>query len=76
MAEEKEVLGPTYDAGKPEGPSNWRHKLQTREDMLKYLQTGERVIARQFTGWMNGAFCPRLFLPLRHLGGGRRGRGR
>ncbi len=42
MAEEKEVLGPTYDAGKPEGPSNWRHKLQTREDMLKYLQTGER----------------------------------
>ena len=42
MAEKKEVLGATYEAGKPEGPINWRHKLQTRADMLKYLQTGER----------------------------------
>jgi hypothetical protein len=42
MAEEKEVLGPTYEAGKPTGPYNWRHKLQTREEMLKYLETGER----------------------------------
>ena len=42
MPEERDVLGATYEEGKPEGPSNWRHKLQTREDMLKYLQTGER----------------------------------
>ena len=42
MAEEKKVLGPTYEPGKPEGPANWRHKLQSREDMLKYLRSGER----------------------------------
>ena len=42
MPEDKDVLGPTYEAGKPEGPQNWRHKLQSREDMLKYLKTGER----------------------------------
>ena len=42
MEEKREVLGETYEPGKPAAPYNWRKKLQSREDMLKYLQTGER----------------------------------
>ena len=42
MAEDEKVLGKTYEAGKPVGPYNWRAKLEGREQMLKYLQTGER----------------------------------
>ena len=42
MPESCETLGETFEAGKPTGPNNWRKKLQNREDMLKYLQTGER----------------------------------
>ena len=47
MAEKKEkieVLGPTYEPGKPEGEEmgRWRQKLESREERLKYLQTGER----------------------------------
>ena len=42
MAEKDDVLGPTYEPGKPEGPYNWRKKLKNREDMLKYLRTAER----------------------------------
>ena len=39
-----EVLGPTYEAGKPQGEQmgRWRQKLEGREDKLKYLQNGER----------------------------------
>jgi hypothetical protein len=39
-----EVLGPTYENGKPEGEDmgKWRQKLGTRQDKLKYLETGER----------------------------------
>ena len=39
-----EVLGATYDRGKPEGEElgRWRQKLRDREEKLKYLQTGER----------------------------------
>ena len=39
-----DVLGPTYEAGKPEGEEmgRWRQKLEARDDKLKYLQTGER----------------------------------
>ena len=40
--QQKEVLGPTYDPGKPEGPCEWRSKIATREDMIKYLKTAER----------------------------------
>jgi hypothetical protein len=36
------VLGPTYEAGKPEGSINWRGKLRSREEMLAYLRNGER----------------------------------
>jgi hypothetical protein len=42
MAEKKDVLGETYEPGKPDGAYNWRKKLTSREQMVKYLQTGER----------------------------------
>jgi len=39
-----EVLGATFEEGKPEGEElgRWRQKLDSREEKLKYLQTGER----------------------------------
>ncbi len=39
-----EVLGATFEKGKPEGEDagKWRQKLETREEKLKYLQSGER----------------------------------
>jgi len=42
--DEVEVLGATFEEGKPEGEEvgKWRQKLDTREEKLKYLQTGER----------------------------------
>ncbi len=41
---EVEVLGATFEKGKPEGEAmgRWRQKLESREEKLKYLQTGER----------------------------------
>ncbi len=41
---EIEVLGATFEEGKPEGEGmgRWRQKLESREGRLKYLQTGER----------------------------------
>ncbi len=41
---EVEVLGPTFEEGKPEGKDlgQWRQKLESRGEKLKYLQTGER----------------------------------
>jgi len=42
--EEVEVLGATFEEGKPEGEAlgKWRQKLMSRQEKLKYLQTGER----------------------------------
>ena len=42
--EEVEVLGATFEKGKPEGEElgKWRQKLVSRQDKLKYLQSGER----------------------------------
>ena len=39
-----EVLGPTFEPGRPQGEQmgKWRQKLQSREEKLKYLQNGER----------------------------------
>ena len=39
-----EVLGATFDEGKPEGEEmgHWRQKLSSREEKLKYLENGER----------------------------------
>jgi len=41
---EVEVLGATFEEGKPEGEEmgRWRQKLGSRQEKLKYLQTGER----------------------------------
>ncbi len=41
---EVEVLGATFEEGKPEGEAmgKWRQKLSSREEKLKYLQNGER----------------------------------
>jgi hypothetical protein len=41
---EVEVLGATFEEGKPEGENlgKWRQKLDSREERLKYLQNGER----------------------------------
>ena len=38
------MLGATFEEGSPEGeePGKWRQKLDSREEKLKYLQTGER----------------------------------
>ncbi len=32
----------TYEPGPPTGPQNWRNKLRDRDEMLRYLETGER----------------------------------
>ena len=42
--DEVEVLGATFEEGKPEGEDlgKWRQKLEDRQEKLKYLQTGER----------------------------------
>ncbi len=41
---EVDVLGATFEEGKPEGKEvgKWRQKLGTRQEKLKYLETGER----------------------------------
>lgn len=42
MAEKKgNVIGPTYEKGKPGKPDRWRDKMRTREEMEKYLKTAE-----------------------------------
>ena len=42
--DEVEVLGPTFEEGKPESTElgKWRQKLGSREEKLRYLKTGER----------------------------------
>jgi len=39
-----QVLGATFEDGKPVGEElgRWRQKMGSREEMLKYLQSGER----------------------------------
>ena len=39
---EVEILGETYEDGKPEKAARWRDKLNSREQMLRYLKNGER----------------------------------
>jgi len=43
-SKDKEVLGPTYEKGKPdaEGEGRWRQKLESRDEKLRYLRSGER----------------------------------
>ncbi len=42
--EKVEVLGATFEKGKPESEElgKWRYKLENRKDKLRYLETGER----------------------------------
>jgi hypothetical protein len=42
--DEVEVLGETFEEGRPEGEDlgKWRQKLTSREEKLRYLQNGER----------------------------------
>lgn len=40
--EEVEILGETYEEGKPEEAESWRGKMRDRKEMLAYLETGER----------------------------------
>ena len=42
--EKVEILGATFDEGKPEGEElgKWRHKLRNRQEKLQYLESGER----------------------------------
>jgi hypothetical protein len=39
-----DVLAETYEAGLPEGEDagHWRQKLASRDEKIKYLQSGER----------------------------------
>jgi hypothetical protein len=39
-----DILGETYETGKPQGEAagRWRQKLENREEKMKYLKTGER----------------------------------
>jgi len=36
------VLGPTYEAGKPDGSFDWKARLDTRERTVDYLRTALR----------------------------------
>lgn len=40
--EDVEILGPTYEPGKPEIEGDWRRSIGDRAQMLKYLKSGER----------------------------------
>ncbi len=40
--EKVKVVGPEYESGVPDQPHCWRAKIQCREEMLKYLRSGER----------------------------------
>ena len=42
--EKVEILGATFEKGKPAGEEagKWRQKLENRADKLKYLENGER----------------------------------
>lgn len=39
-----EILGATYEAGKPQGADmgKWSQKMSSRNDKIKYLQSGMR----------------------------------
>jgi hypothetical protein len=42
--DEVELLGETFEPGEPSDVKlgSWRQKLESREDKLRYLKTGER----------------------------------
>lgn len=48
-----EVLGDTSEEGMPTGEENgrWRQKLASRDEKLKYLETGERYFYSPAGEW-------------------------
>ncbi len=40
--ENVEILAETYEDGTPPKADRWRGKLKNREQMLKYIKTGQR----------------------------------
>jgi hypothetical protein len=43
VREDPKLIGEeTFEPGKPTEPYNWRRKLQRRDEILKYLETGLR----------------------------------
>ena len=40
--DDKGILGPTYESGKPAEAERWRGKLRNRDEMMKYIQSAER----------------------------------
>jgi hypothetical protein len=47
--DEVEILGATFEPGKPSGETmgKWNQKLSSREEYIKYLQTGQRYFYSQ-----------------------------
>ncbi len=46
-----DILGETYDDGKPEEPNLWRKKFPSKEEMLKYLHYSERYWSSEYQGY-------------------------
>ncbi len=44
MTDKPEVLQPHYEKGSPDGADSgrWRKKLESRDEKLRYLRSGER----------------------------------
>lgn len=45
------ILGDTSEPGKPDGPYDWKKKLSTLEDKLKFLKTGLRYWYSDYKEW-------------------------
>ena len=46
-----QVIGETYEKGKPTAPDSWRKKMRSRDEMLKYLKTSERYWTVEQDQW-------------------------
>ena len=42
--QEVEILGETFEPGKPQEKDDWRGQFTDRDQMLRYLETGERLL--------------------------------
>lgn len=42
-----EIVGENFEAGKPDKPGLWRGKFTSRQEMLRYLETGERYWSKK-----------------------------
>jgi hypothetical protein len=46
-----QVLGETYEAGKPTEADAWRRKMRNREEMLRYIKSSERYWVLDHEQW-------------------------